>query len=144
MTELKINREFAVRHLAVALLFLGLSGWFAYDGYVNYPRQDETFFEARHLRRENAIARQKEFSVLALIAALVVAGHVWVLSRFRFSFDDKGFVCGGRRFAWSDVKDVNRSQWEKKGIIRVNGIKLDSWHHAGVKEFVSTLNSLTS
>ena len=35
--KLKINSEYATRHLFVTLLMIGLGGWFGYDGFVRYP-----------------------------------------------------------------------------------------------------------
>ena len=141
MTYLKLNREFFVRHLGVALLMLGLGCWFGYDGYVAYPKHDDAWFEAQHLKRDNAIRRQKEFMILAFLASAIIGGHLWAVSRFRFAFDDEGFVFGGRRTAWSDVKKVDRSKWEKKGILKVDGITLDAWHHTGVREFEKRLKT---
>lgn len=141
MKSLALNREFLMRHLFVTLLMLGLCGWFGYDGYVNYPRQDDSYFEALHLKKDNAIRRQKEFMVLALLAAIVIGGHLAKLARFSFSFDDDGFVHDGKRTAYSEVKSVDRSKWEKKGIVKVNGIVLDAWHHVGVKDFVAKLEA---
>ena len=141
MTRLKLNREFAVRHLGVALLMLGLSGWFAYDGYVSYPEHDDAWFEQRHLVKDNAIRRQREFMILALVAALVIAGHVGVVAKFDFSYDENGFVCGGVRRSFADVKNVDWSKWEKKDIVKVDGIVLDAWHHAGVRGIVELLKA---
>ena len=107
MKRLRLNREFAARHLGVALLMLGLSGWFAYDGFVAYPEHDDEWFERQHLRRDAATRRQREFMVLALIAAVVIAGHVGAVAKFDFSYDDDGFVCGGVRRRFADVKDVD-------------------------------------
>lgn len=137
--KLRLNREFAIRHLGVALLMAGLSGWFGYDGYIGYPSHDDAWFETRHLKRASATERQKEFMMLALIAALIIGGHVWALAKFNFEFDDEGFTFGGRRFAYSDIKKVDRSKWEKKDIIWVDGIKLDAWHHTGVVDFEKKL-----
>ena len=133
MTRLTLNREFAIRHLGVALLMLGLSGWFAYDGYVAYPEHDDEWFERQHLRKDAATRRQREFMVLALIAAVVIAGHVGVVAKFDFSYDGEGFVCGGVRRRFADVKSVDWSKWGKKGIVKVDGIVLDAWHHVGVR-----------
>ena len=109
MKRLRLNREFAARHLGVALLMLGLSGWFAYDGYVEYPRHDDAWFEQQHLRRENAIRRQREFMLLAFVAALAIAGHVALVARLDFEYDDEGFVCDGQRRSFADVKSVDWS-----------------------------------
>lgn len=38
-----INREYALRFLGVALLFLAFSGWFFYDGFVGYPQKNAAF-----------------------------------------------------------------------------------------------------
>lgn len=141
MTVLKLNREFFLRHLGVAILMFGLGCWFGYDGYVSYPQQDESWFEERHLRRDNAIRRQKEFMILAFLASAVIGGHLWGVSRLRFAFDDAGFVHDGRRTAYGDVKEVDRSKWGKKGILKVDGITLDAWHHTGVREFEKRLKT---
>ena len=143
MNRLRLNREFAVRHLGVALLMLGLSGWFAYDGYVAYPERGDEWFEQQHLRKENAIRRQREFMVLAFIAAIVVAGHVGIVSTFDFSYDEEGFACGGVSRKFADVKNVDWSKWETKGIVKVDGIVLDAWHHVGVRDVAKVLKGMT-
>lgn len=38
-----INREYALRFLGVALLFLAFSGWFLYDGFIGYPQKNAAF-----------------------------------------------------------------------------------------------------
>ena len=58
-----------------------------------------------------------------------------------FSFDDEGYVHDGRRTAYGDIKTVDRSKWEKKDIIKVDGITLDAWHHVGVREFEKKLRT---
>lgn len=35
-----LNREYALRFLGVALLFVAFAGWFLYDGQVGYPRKN--------------------------------------------------------------------------------------------------------
>ena len=149
--KLTLNREFATRHVGVALLMLGLSCWFGYDGFVRYPATPaaelyksiegsdapEGFnLEAFKVQKTQT---QYGFTFLTLLASLVIGGHVWLLSKFRFEYDDESYTFAGRRVAIRDIKSVDRSQWEKKGIIRVDGIKLDAWHHAGVKDFVEKL-----
>ena len=149
--KLTLNREFATRHVGVALLMLGLSCWFGYDGFVRYPATPAAELyksiegsDAPAGFNLEAFKTQKTqtqygFTFLTLLASLVIGGHVWLLSKFRFEYDDESYTFAGRRVAIRDIKSVDRSQWEKKGIIRVDGIKLDAWHHAGVKEFVEKL-----
>ena len=65
--------------------------------------------------------------------------HLGKVAAFRFEFDDEGFTFRGVRRKFADVAKVDRSLWGKKGIIVVDGIKLDAWHHVGVKDFVAKL-----
>ena len=152
--KITLNREYAMRHLFTTVLMLGLGGWFGYDGFVGYPatpaadlyRSIEGSDAPAGLDLE-AFKRQKiqtqyGFMILTLLAAIVIGGHVWMLSGFRFEFDDESYTFAGKRVAIKDVKSVDRSQWEKKGIVKLDGIKLDAWHHAGVKEFVAKLGSV--
>ena len=139
MTQLKVNPEFFRRHLAVALLLFGMGCWFGYDGYVKYPAQDEAYFAERHLERENAIRRQREFMILALLASAAVGFHLWRVCAFRFAFTDESFTFGGVTRRLADIESVDRSAWEKKRIVKVDGITLDAWHHLGVREFVERL-----
>ena len=128
----KLNMEYAVRHLGVAVLMLGMSGWFLYDGAVKYPKQDDEFFEKIHSKRETAIARQYQFSAITFLAAVVIAGLVGLDARKRFDFGK------------DDVKGVDFSKWEKKRIAYAklaNGksVALDAWHFAGVREFLAEI-----
>lgn len=149
--ELKLNKEFFVRHLFVAVLMFGLGCWFAYDGFVGYPNKSpQTLYleiekseapneEAAMRVYTNAIQRQKEFMALAFLAALLVGGHLFAVSRLRLSFDDDGFTLSGHRYAFSDITKVDDSLWQKKGICRIimadgKRATLDSWHHTGAKE----------
>ena len=130
--KLQLNREFARRHLGVALLMAGLCGWFLYDGAVKYPKQDDQFFETLHQKRETAIARQYQFSAITFVASLVIAGLVGLESRKRFDFGK------------DDVVEVDFSKWDRKRIAYavLKGGKratLDAWHFAGVREFLAEL-----
>lgn len=156
MKKLTLNKEFFIRHLFVAVLMFGLGGWFAYDGFVGYPsKSPRELYMANHNNAEpqsdaeaekyyrSAIPRQKQFMAIALLAALVIGGHLFAVSRLKVEFDDEGFTWKNRRFAWKDVKRIDDSQWEKKGISRWNLsgalLTLDSWHHDGVKEMHSLM-----
>lgn len=155
--KLKLNREYAMRHLFVTLLLVALGGYFGYDGLVGYPSKPaaDLYEEIEHSKppetlttadleafKQMKVRRQFEFCGLCLVGALVIGLRLLKSARFRFEFDDDGFVFGGRRFAYSEIKQVDRSAWEKKGIVVVNGIKLDAWHHQGVREFVEKLDAV--
>ena len=156
--KLKLNKEYVRRHLFVTLLMAGLGCWFGYDGFVRYPSMAAADLYRMIEKNDppagmnlDAFKRQKTqtqygFTVISLFAALVVGLRLLKAAKFDFEFDDSGFTCQGRRFANSDIVDVDRSAWEKKSILvlRLKGgekIVLDAWHHLGVKEFAATHSS---
>ena len=87
MTRLKLNPEYAKRHLFVTLLMVGLCGWFGYDGFVRYPAtpaaelyasiegseppEQMTVGQLESFKRQKT-QTQYGFTVLALLAALVL------------------------------------------------------------------------
>ena len=156
--KLKLNREFAVRHLFVAVLLAGLGCWFGYDGYVKYPSMTpEALYASCHngeagspeaVARFHASAapRQKQFMLLCLLGSAVVAFGVWRAWRFRFSYNEYGFSAGGAaRRPISDIVSVDMSKWEKKGIetfsTKAGKVTLDAWHHKGVSGFLDILKA---
>ena len=151
MTRLKLNPEYARRHLFVTLLMVALGGWFGYDGFIGYPAtpaaelyksieksEASEGFDLEAFKRQK-IGTQYGFTILAFFVAVVVGSRLARNRRFKFGYTDDFYVYRGRRRPFSSIKKIDRSQWEKKGIIKVDGITLDSWHHLGVKEFVEKL-----
>ncbi len=154
--KLKINREFLLRHLFSLAVFLVLGGWFGVDAFVRYPRADA---RALYVSIEKSEPRdgfdleafkaqktqtQRILAAFALLAAAGVGIHLLCIARFKFEFDDDGFTLGPKRFSYPEIKDVDTSKWEKKGILSVSveGLRfsLDAWHHSGVKEFYSLVS----
>ena len=156
--KLRLNREFAVRHLSVALLLSGLGCWFGYDGYVKYPSMSpEALYaschngetataEAAAKFRDSAIPRQKQFMWLCFIGSAVIAFGVWRAWRFDFSCDGTGYSTGGgARRPLSDIESVDEKHWKKKGILKLRTrggpVTLDAWHHTGVEAVRDVLKS---
>ena len=154
MKKFKLNPDFARRYFFVALLFAGMGGWFGYDGLVTYPKTPAAaLFESIEKSapppemseaqleafKRQKIEAQYGFAILCLLAAGLIGAHLWSVARFDLEFDETGFVYRGRRCEFKDVKTVDRSNWEKKDILVVDGIRLDAWHHTGVKELAEKL-----
>ena len=130
---------------------VALGAWFGYDGFVRYPATPARDLYVSIEKSEPPIGTNLEafkaqktktqhgLMALALLAGLAVGAHLFAVSRFSLSFDDNGFETGGRRFRYADIESIDDSAWQKKGIsvISCGGlkIKLDSWHHTGIKEF---------
>ena len=157
MKKFTLNREFLVRHLGVTLLMAGLGCWFVFDGAVTYPKMDAVeFCEKYHKNLENpekekksAIERQYQFASLAFIAALAIGCHLLKVRGESLAWDDEkmvGSLTCGKEARFADVKEVDRRQWEKKGILRVamndgRRITLDAWHHLEAKELASRFDA---
>lgn len=151
MKKLTLNREYATRHLFVAILMAGLSCWFGYDGLVRYPATPAAELyrsvegcdapEGCDLEafKDQKTKTQYGFAALSLLASLVVGFRLCRASALDVAFDEEGLVVRGRRRAFADVKKVDWSRWEKKGIVVVDGLVLDAWHHQGVKELAEGL-----
>ncbi|MEX0776741.1 MAG: hypothetical protein WD042_13645 [Phycisphaeraceae bacterium] len=49
-----IDKAYLGRVALLALMFLGFSGWFLYDGFVKYPRQDLIYREFQDFKQKHA------------------------------------------------------------------------------------------
>ena len=81
---------------------------------------------------------------LCLLASVLIGLNLASVASFRFEFEDSGFVWRGKKLPISDIKSVDRSQWKKKGIVKLlladgSRVTLDCWHHLGVKDFEKLL-----
>ena len=159
MKRLRLNPEYLRRHLFCVLVFLGLAGWFGYDGFVRYPATDAAvLFEAIEKVRPEAemppealeafklqkIRTQYGFAFVTFAVALVVALRLGGSAAFDFAWDGESFVTGGRRYVYADIVSVDRRAWEKQGILGLQlkdgrRVRLDAWHHLGVDEFQEQL-----
>lgn len=151
---LNINKEFLRRHLFVVVVFAGMGAWFGYDGFVRYPSMPAAALyasiegvepppempeEKLQSFKSQKTAAQRGLCGALVLAALLVGVHLLSVSRFRFSFDDEGFSWKERRYSFGDITSVDRTKWEKKGILVLKladgSVTLDAWHHVGVGEF---------
>ena len=149
--KLTLNREFLNRHLFALTVFLLLSGWFGYDAFVRYPAVSAHDLYVSIEKSEPAagtdlaafkaqkVSTQRVFTALTFLVGAAVGLQLLLLARFAFSFDEDGFTCAGVKRPYSAIETVDTTAWERKGILVISGkkwkIKLDSWHHTGVKDF---------
>ena len=148
--KLRLNREFALRHIGVAVLFAGLCCWFLYDGAVAYPKMDDAVFSEQILHgrqgdfaklKGEAISRQFQFAGICGIAALLIAAGVGRCRMQTLEWDDErmcGSLTGGKPLAFADVRGVDDRRWAKKGILTIfaadgRRFTLDTWHHDGAR-----------
>ena len=154
--KLKINPEYAKRHLFVTVLMLGLGLWFAYDGLITYPSLSASELyksieksdppasmstDALEKFKTQKTQTQYGFAALSLLAALIVGFRLSKSWRFAMDFDEDSFTVNGQKFSFGDISSVNLDKWETKRIAVITlknneTLTLDAWHHVGVKEFI--------
>lgn len=166
--KLKLNRDYVSRHLAVAILLGAVSVWSVYDGAVKYPADNRVWEAQAGTTVEAAFADERrakdqlpphapykineqfyQAGVLAL-AALVIAGLVWLEARKTLAWDEKemnGSLTRDKPLPFAAIKSCDWSKWESKRIVTVHAadgraVKLDAWHHAGVTELAKSLPDL--
>ena len=150
--KLKLNREYALRHVFSAVVMAALGLWFGFDGVVRYPAtpaaelyrsieksEPPPGFDLDGFKRQK-IQSQYGFSAIALLAALVVGLRLLKEKKFSFEFDESGFTARGKRFSREDIAEIDESEWTTKSKLHVRlksggKITLDAWHHTGVKDF---------
>lgn len=136
--KLELNKEYALRHLCVGALFVGLSLWSFYDAIFKYPN-DEALVSKVGQQYFQAVA-------LALVAGIIF----FLLKRQKaqsLEWNNEimyGSLTGGKDIRFDDITNCDWSNWDKKGIVIATtkdgkSIKLDSWHHTGVTELAKLL-----
>lgn len=134
--KLKLNLEYAMRHLGVTILMFGLGMYFLYDAIFVYPYLTEA--DGHH----TTVEFQYSMAAILTLFAVVVGIRLFCNFKRTLEWDDSqmcGSVTGGVSVAFSDIAYCDRRQWDSKGIIVVytknnKHFVLDSWHHNGVKE----------
>ena len=114
--KLKLNREYAARHLFVTFVMLSLFCWFGFDAVVRYPATDPKVlyvsiegaeppanFDLESFKAQKT-KTQYGFSLATLIVALVVGLRLLNAWHLDFAFDDDGFSYNGRRFAYGPLR----------------------------------------
>ena len=114
------------RYVFCAVL-LGMAGWFAYDGFVTYPRDNELhLLHARDPKNypqdyptHNAasIRLQKILACVLPVAGLGLLG--WTLYNSRGAYRLRGDVLsvpGHPDVPLSSVTQIDKSKWDRKGI----------------------------
>lgn len=154
--KLALNPEYVQRHLFVTVLLAGLSCWFGYDAVIRYPATPAAELyrsieksdppEGFDLEgfKDQKTKTQYGFAFLSFLVSAVVGTRLAREASVKIDFDDEGFTINGTKRPFDAIKSVDRSRWEKKGIVSLRlddggKVVLDSWHRLGVKEFEKKL-----
>ena len=118
---------------------------------INDPEKDSVEAAQAVLRTPphsaDSITTQFISAAISALAGLVLIFLVLLRWKTRISLDDEALIVTTfghtARHALADLKSVDDSQWEKRGILRLSFascvVTLDAWHHAGVRPFAERL-----
>jgi hypothetical protein len=122
----RAGRYYRNTRYVMTVVLLGMAGWFAYDGFITYPRDNEQHrrYVADPVNNKDApvhtetdIRMQK---VLAGILPAVAAGLLgWTLYRSRGAYrlkDDVLSVPGHPDVPLEAITRIDKSKWDRKGI----------------------------
>ena len=118
---------------------------------INDPEKDSVEAAQKVLltppHSEDSITTQFISAAISALAGLVLIFLVLLRWKTRISLDDEALTVTTfghtARHALADLKSVDDSQWEKRGILRLSFascvVTLDAWHHAGVRPLAERL-----
>lgn len=114
------------RYLIVALV-LGAGLWFAYDGFIGYPRRQQNYIHATKAQQANmemppnnlAVQLQRRLAFALLPLAPILLCFFLYRSRgvYRLS-GDMLYVPGHPPVPLDSITTLDKSKWDRKGIAR--------------------------
>jgi hypothetical protein len=145
VTEAKINKEWAVRMLVIAIMFIGGGCWFVYDGAVAWPAENDRYAIYKEILdqgdqadkswqevfQENGWSTRKppkehsetdiltQFIIASLCFPIGLLALIWLLLNARRSVvaDDQAVTFAGKQMRYDEITDIDKSRWDSKGIV---------------------------
>jgi hypothetical protein len=142
--EARITPIWKKQKLLLAILLLGFSGWFAFDGFIGWPKSNIRWAEHERVKAEpgkwEELAKQNgwsaepphrhyghgdilmQFVVGGLCAAIGLGTLIYWLSQIKRTvrIDDEAVTtAGGKRIPFTAITGVGKKKWESKGIATV-------------------------
>lgn len=144
-----IRRHYHIRIGVIALACLLMGAYFLYDGFVAYPANQQLYQRYDKLMKEHPTDYQQRWYTITkeeglsdkapevttdtdiftqkLIGFILVPFGLYILLRFLLNLrrwiemDEEGLRDqSGRHIKWDDIKELDKTRWETKGIAVVN------------------------
>jgi hypothetical protein len=142
----RASNEYRLKRLAIVVMLVGMGGWFAYDGWYNWPHENQRIAQlksdidaarkagdepqVRKLTVEiNSLTLHTDLSlqlqkVLALsLPPLGLFVLVWSLYYSRGEYrlrDNQLHVPGHPPIPLDAIRSIDRTDWDRKGIAWIN------------------------
>ena len=122
------GREYRIRRYLFVGLMVAAGLWFAYDGFIGYPRQWEKFSRMTPDERAHTTAPpppfsiriQKELALSLLLLAPTCLGIFLYRSRGSYRMNAETLsVPGHPPVQFSQILELDKSLWDRKGIAKV-------------------------
>ena len=144
------TRERRTRVLIVFLACLAFCLWFAYDGWMAYPKDNREDEQAQRPARHRPvdILLQKGLAVGFAVLSVIAAVHLVRVVRTRAVLDDQGLVYNrGPVIGWDHMTALDSDRYEAKGwvdLIYDSGggqqrRRLDSYHLARFDDLIDEI-----
>ena len=142
--ECGTTRQRRNRIILVIIVCAVFAGWFAYDGWYKYPREQA---EGRVAHSHSSIYLQKVLAVGMGIATLVGLIHVVRVSRQRFALDEEGLHLSGRTIGWEQMKgfeNYDRRGWVDLTLADGGKVRLDNYRIELCDEMIDQICARTN
>lgn len=176
MAQTKVSGSWSIRLYAMLVLAVVLGGWFLYDAAIKYPKGMEiyqSYQEQVEMGGEAAWVEYAEENNLPIeppdeftqgdittqwvmfgVCGLLFIGVLVYLAMHHMrnaKSDDEGVRIGSQFIPYTAIEDIDKSQWEDKGIARIKYRKdntegsftLDEWKYDGAKDVLADIESAT-
>ena len=160
--EARAHRKRIRDHIVFIVLSLAMGGWFAYDGYVTYPKENRLVAEENEARLAEdptfvaepepyegyQMAQQKVLAVACGGFALVFVLFLIRALRNRIVIDDEGLSVDGQAvIPYDAMTSLQTAQWREKGWVdlaydqdgRSRTVRLDSFKIGSFDELVAAI-----
>jgi hypothetical protein len=123
----RAGRYYRVTRYIMTAVLLGMAAWFAYDGFVTYPRDNQIhrlheqdplkYPDDKQPHTDTDIQMQKALAVLLPAVALALLS--WTMWNSRGAYRLRGDVLsvpGHPDVPLSAITKIDKSKWDRKGI----------------------------
>jgi len=114
---------YRVTRYLMTLMFIGMGAWFAYDGFVNWPRQNANADPNAKMPHTNL-----DITIQKLLACVLppagIAMLIWTLyssrGQYRLTTDNTLHVPGHPPIPLDNIRRIDKKLWDRKGIALID------------------------
>ena len=117
--------EYRVKRYLIVVMLLAMAGWFAYDGWVGYPKKNREALIAnpgsKPPESDLSIFLQKMLAITLPVAAAGVLAWTLYNSRGVYRLREKTLhVPGHPPVPLDAIRAIDQSKWDRKGIAYID------------------------